>query len=477
MLIFLVSGIIAFASCEKTVTTEPPDKTLGSAAMFFESEPSGAKIFLNGKNTGKITPDSIKWLHTGDYKIILSLYGYFDTSFIAKMTDAGKSRFKIKFTPNDIILSRIYCETMPTRAAIYLNGAFTGKFTPDTLKRLQPGKYKVKYSKIGYWDDSLEILTESGKVTQAYSALIDTSVWLNFNSVNSPLPSNFLNSVAIDNNGTKWIATENGGLTLYDGKTWTIYNTSNSPLPENSIVKIAFENNKAWIATKTRGIVSFDGQIWHRYNTSNSGLKNDNITTIACDYSGNKWIGTSAGLYKFDGTQWTYFGTENSEIPGDYINSIFIDQYQNKWISTTQGLATFNNVWRVYSFPKNVIKSKNVAGVCVVDGTLWAGVHSNGSLTGGLLTLDMNEPGAEFKIFDILLNLEINNIYMDIYSQVWIATNNIGFVKIQGTKFSLYNASVPAMTTNMIKDIIVDRNNVKWVSTYGGGLVIYKAKY
>lgn len=68
-----------------------------------------------------------------------------------------------------------------------------------------------------------------------------------YNTANSGLPNNYVTAIAIDNNGTKWIATSNG-LAAYDGTTWMVYNTSNSGLPMNNLTSIAIdENGVKWI--------------------------------------------------------------------------------------------------------------------------------------------------------------------------------------------------------------------------------------
>ncbi len=48
-----------------------------------------------------------------------------------------------------------------------------------------------------------------------------------YNSVNSGLPSNIVNSIAIDESGVKWIGTVEG-LVKYNGTKSTVYNVENS---------------------------------------------------------------------------------------------------------------------------------------------------------------------------------------------------------------------------------------------------------
>jgi ligand-binding sensor domain-containing protein len=59
------------------------------------------------------------------------------------------------------------------------------------------------------------------------------------------LPDNYVFAIAIDEQRNKWIGTSNG-LAKFDGINWTVYDTSNSRLPDNSVNTIAIDgiNNK-----------------------------------------------------------------------------------------------------------------------------------------------------------------------------------------------------------------------------------------
>ena len=66
--------------------------------------------------------------------------------------------------------------------------------------------------------------------TLPIKAQVKSTEWIVYDTLNSGLPSNVINSIAIDSNGIKWIGT-NKGLVKYNGIIWTVYNTSNSGLP------------------------------------------------------------------------------------------------------------------------------------------------------------------------------------------------------------------------------------------------------
>lgn len=79
--LFFVPIIIIMAilitSCEDSTTDPTPTPTTGNLAV--ASTPSGAQIWIDGSNTGKVTPDTIKNLSAGTHSLTLKLNGYKDT--------------------------------------------------------------------------------------------------------------------------------------------------------------------------------------------------------------------------------------------------------------------------------------------------------------------------------------------------------------------------------------------------------------
>lgn len=75
--LLIILGIFV-ASCSDTTTNPPPVTETGS--IFVNSSPVGAQISVDGTSTGKVTPDSVTDLSTGDHTVSLSLTGYRDTT-------------------------------------------------------------------------------------------------------------------------------------------------------------------------------------------------------------------------------------------------------------------------------------------------------------------------------------------------------------------------------------------------------------
>ena len=87
-----------------------------------------------------------------------------------------------------------------------------------------------------------------------------------------PVPSNYLTSIEIDNNGVMWIGSSDAGLIRFYNGTWINYTRENSPLPGNMINDLVIDRfGNVWIATNS-GLASFNGSSWNIYDTRTSPL-------------------------------------------------------------------------------------------------------------------------------------------------------------------------------------------------------------
>lgn len=139
-------------------------KIIDRGDIFIESEPSGAQIFLESNNTGKVTPDTISDLETGDYNLTLKLTGYHDTTFTLSV-------LKDQVTNKNVELRKIiergnfFIQSQPAGAGIFLNGINTGKVTPDTLNDLEVGSYELTLKLVDFRDTTFTAVIEHNKIT------------------------------------------------------------------------------------------------------------------------------------------------------------------------------------------------------------------------------------------------------------------------------------------------------------------------
>lgn len=147
----------------------------------FYSDPAAAEIFLSERNknilndTGFITFKQICNLFWGDYKWKLVLEGYYPKSGVASITDA--TGVGISETLAQIGIGCIYFETKPPGAKIILDGADTGKITPDTVCNQSFGSHHYELSLNGYQIASGDITlvsTHGGQVLKELEPITAT---------------------------------------------------------------------------------------------------------------------------------------------------------------------------------------------------------------------------------------------------------------------------------------------------------------
>ena len=82
LIIFFLSIIcLTFIRCSEDNPTDPPSQT-SKGKLVVKSNPSGARIYLMGTDTGKNTPDSLLNLDPGTYDLFLYLQ-YYDTAYFS----------------------------------------------------------------------------------------------------------------------------------------------------------------------------------------------------------------------------------------------------------------------------------------------------------------------------------------------------------------------------------------------------------
>lgn len=170
-----------------------------------------------------------------------------------------------------------------------------------------------------------------------------------FDTLNSQIPSNNVWCIEIDKYDNVWVGTSmyawapfgGKGLAKFDGTTWTLYNVNNSGLPSNNIIDIKIDDaDNKWILTES-GLARYDNFSWEVYNREEEDYWA--VSCLAIDKSGSKFIGTGArtnatlGMLRFDGTDWSQYDENNSGLPSHHICGIGVDKFNNKWIGTNYG--------------------------------------------------------------------------------------------------------------------------------------------
>lgn len=332
-----------------------------------------------------------------------------------------------------------------------------------TIPHISEQTDKISFLKADKWGN-LWIGTRQGRLMKWHQGTVTK-----YPLANSGLPSNNINTTALDSTGYKWFGT-NEGLVRYKGSAWIVYTTANSGLPSNHVncITVDAENNK-WIGTAFNGVAKFDGKNWDVYNPKNSGLPDSKVNTIAIDKNGNKWIGTcSGGIAVFDDVQWTVFNKNNSELLDNFIHCIAIDTNGNKWIGTRSGgLLKFDGK-NGFAFRKTIgdLPSNNIK-VIKIDrkNNKWIGTFRN-----GLAKFD----DKKWIRYPELSRQYIYDIAIDNYDQKWIGMRDGGVARFDGYEWKIFTPKNSPLPSDHIKTILIDNDNNKWFGTWYGGLVLYK---
>ena len=133
--------------------------------------------------------------------------------------------------------------------------------------------------------------------------------------------------------------------------TVTYYEWPFSPLPSDNVQAIYIENyHHQWIGTD-KGLAfhgNFDPkQEWEHFYEQD-GLINNNVLSVRGDGTGVTWIGTAAGVSRYDGQDWINYTAEQG-LAGDSVYCIAIDPDGSVWLGTNFGASNFNGTtWTTF---------------------------------------------------------------------------------------------------------------------------------
>lgn len=464
--------ILLIVSCEKEISVSAPQQyEKGNSQLYISTIPKGALIFVDGKNYGQYTPDTVKWLTPGEHVFKLKIDLYLDYSFTEIIEENTKNIYEHNFNTDSANFGAIKFFSNPNYCTVFINDSLQSFTPPYTLHLVWPGKYKVKYTFPEHRADSITVSVSARDTTYCDFTLEDTTIFVTYKTKNSLIPDNSIHSVLVDDDNNIWIGTRYGVLVKKNDNREFL----NTFLPNNMIFKIKKDKqNNIWVATNT-GLAKFSNNITTVYNNDNSGLLDYVVNDFDFDASGNAWIGTwSAGLVKFDGIDnWTVYNTSNSSIPANYVTAVLIDKTDSLWIGTNAFKTAkfdYKNKWTTFQSEQNAPSDHVITLSVDINNTIWVGLsgsppskNSSGRI-GGLYTISnniMSRANLSIPYEDIF------NIYFEDENTVWV-----------GTSVGLYSATLNGDFTlrysGWINASYKDQNGNLWIATNDRGLVKYK---
>lgn len=450
------------------------DKTTGET-LFYNKLNSG--LSDNWITTIKIAPDGKKWIGTGmgglniwdgvEWKVYDSVNSPmrsnmieaidFDSSGLAYLAtdwDIYKCNYDSIWEFADV--GNIMCMEIDDQDKIWV-GART------TLK-CYDGNEWTDIELNGFYDfiTSIAIDDQGIKWLSTWEGLIK------YNDITlvkySPSQLSMAQCVKIDAEGNKWVGSYEA-LGKFNGTSWQfIYPTQNG-LTDNhvSAIEIDEQNNK-WIGT-WRGLAMFSDSAWQTYNTSSSGIPENYINTIAIDKDGNKWMGSwdNAGLIKFDDNNWSVY---QPGLGTEYIDKVVIDQNGKKWVSDKyHGILSYNDTsWVLYNSLNSGMPESYIESLFAdKDNNIWAGTYE-----GGLVRFDQSEWTIYNPANSCLTSNWVGDVYEDASGSIWAVDDWHGVIKMNETGCENFTPSNSGVPEAYIMKITSDSNGNLWFGSQGG---------
>jgi ligand-binding sensor domain-containing protein len=297
--------------------------------------------------------------------------------------------------------------------------------------------------------------------------------------------------------GRIMIATDGGGLNIYDpatGEYAAVMNNPNSPntLSNNSVYAIYIDSFKGlWVGNYIGGLNYYSEYDWkfqpvrHELNDPNS-LSNNHVRCFYQDRQGTLWIGTLGGLNQYDPVTgkfriYTADRKSSNSLSSNSVLSFYEDRDGNLWIGTFSGgisiLDKRRQSFSKFRHPDDPTRSLDKANVYSIVET--SGNKLCMASLGGIYLLDRNTNRMQrFQTANSRLsNNTVKVLCKDKAGIIWAGTNlGINRLNHETGEIRSYehsNTNPNSLSNNRILSIIESREGKLWIGTEGGGVSVF----
>jgi signal transduction histidine kinase/ligand-binding sensor domain-containing protein/DNA-binding response OmpR family regulator len=213
---------------------------------------------------------------------------------------------------------------------------------------------------VGTNGEGINVLNRENKVIVRYTPNPTAA-----NDIKLPI-NGFIRDIREDSEGNIWIATHGGGIAGYYPPTgkFTIYNTNNSNLPNDKVQSLHEDTRgNIWVATFGGGVSLLEKKSKSFETFSeNNGLQNSTVYKILEDKNGLIWVSTNKGISSIDATtrKIINYNSHNGVQNNNFFHGAGL-QLSNGYLFFG-GLEGFN-----YFNPAHLKKNNSVARVLITD--------------------------------------------------------------------------------------------------------------
>ena len=302
------------------------------------------------------------------------------------------------------------------------------------------------------------------------------------------LAGSYIRAVDLDEDGRLWIATDGGGVGLWDPRQGRFTSFRHDPQRADSLGSdgvraiLAGGQGAVWVGTRDRGLDLIDsgsGEVTHfRHDPADpTSISDDRILALATDRTGQVGVGTERGLSRFDRAsgQFVRYGERR-------VRAILEDRTGSLWIGTQRsGLLRLDGDGEqldafVHDPSDPTSLSHDTIRAILQDdaGRLWIGTAR------GLNLFDPETRSFSVYLHDpadvhSLSSDDVMALYADRGGILWIGTKSGGVSRWNPRTWSFghHRASAPGtegLSSPLVTSFSQDGSGRLWVGTMGGGL-------
>ncbi len=269
------------------------------------------------------------------------------------------------------------------------------------------------------------------------------------------LAADYVTSIAFAPDGALWVGTARG-VTRAQDQNWVTYTTAHG-LANDWISGIApVTASKIYLATNGGGLTLFDGATRKTYDIGNSAIPSNFLTALAVDRQGRVWVGTlGAGVARLEGETWS-----QPSLANNYVNALALDANDHPWVATNEGAFFFDGkTWTRHAESSGLASSRVFALAIARDGRVWFGTDDG-------VTVYDGKTYRTYRTSDGLADARVRALAVDAQNRVWVGTAR-GVSLLAAGKWTTY-ARADGLADDAATALALDARGNVWVGTPRG---------
>jgi ligand-binding sensor domain-containing protein/signal transduction histidine kinase len=274
-----------------------------------------------------------------------------------------------------------------------------------------------------------------------------------------------INKVFEDRDGILWFATDGDGAFKFTNSPFTYLNIKNGLADNTAFGILPDQKNRIWIGSFTKGLSVWDGKKVSKIVNSNSGLKRNGISSVFLDSKGNKWFGVGVNtVTKIDlNDKISNYSIESKECTSTIL-SISEGENGEIWLGTFCGVYLLKDgKFKHFSDKDGLLSIRTPEIVKIAANTFVVFSIEGANIIKDYKVYPFKEAGSwqNSRVVSTVFHPKWNMLFWGDMEEGISAYN---FNNKQKYHFSTKNG----LTSNLIYNLIFDKNDQLWVGSEKG---------